>query len=787
MATFLDILTTLPGMHTVLKMDDPNATTYGYNILQTGFCEYYGYKSDEAQRRLWFQASPSAVTGIDYQIESTLYNGNNGWMHYKENMAGFRGTTTSIVMIVRPQGYASHDYDNSGKATNRQTLWSYGLPSSSASARRIELYVQSDGRLGLLYMDKDSFHTRYVTNNFIIPEDKETMVVGTFEAGSIKLYVNQDPSIIATPTYEILSAIDGSTTPPDLSQWFSSITGDEGYTSDWLTIGGRYYKPNSSYNLYDAYTGFYTCIGITSDVITYSDFVSLNNAFYQYEEDITTTYQTRVTSFGAVNQYKCDDIAGPIVDSSNGLDFPDHASITHGNLPLLASQPTGTSLEFDGTGSTTTASDLSFSGADPRSFCFWIKPGTVTGTECIMVSGSGATDSYFAICLTNGVLELIPWGSAISSGASLTLNETHFCVVTYDGANLRFYVDGVLVDTTYKILNTTASPLTLGGTTVGGLDYFTGLIDDVTVFDYALSDGHVTVLYDAGIQEPDPSSSYTTTVAGVVRAGELQDPVKRKIIGVSWASIYQGSQLGTHEYEVLGETYSDETTGNYILDVSPYTNEVMVIAQDDYGDAYKTFTTIQVDDVIHPQDGFENGYVYVCTVAGVTDGTLEPAWWDTDHAQTTQQLGSASFAVRPYYRPLCHGPVKPLVTIVSNDAYKSAILSSTPILYLTFDLGDESDSSSAPKTVLVAGAPTWDEPQLVLNTGLSKAVRFTGSSYLTCDEIAPSLGSSYSIEFWMQTTSTASGYGEAIISCHNASSSYANVLRLVQDGNTVGV
>src|SRR5207244_13491338 len=66
----------------------------------------------------------------------------------------------------------------------------------------------------------------------------------------------------------------------------------------------------------------------------------------------------------------------------------------------------------------------------------------------------------------------------------LPLNAWSHLAVTYDGAALRFYVNGTQVGSksqTGNIISSTG-PLRIGGDSVWG-EYFTGLIDEVRVYD----------------------------------------------------------------------------------------------------------------------------------------------------------------------------------------------------------------------------------------------------------------------------------------------------------------
>ncbi len=79
------------------------------------------------------------------------------------------------------------------------------------------------------------------------------------------------------------------------------------------------------------------------------------------------------------------------------------------------------------------------------------------------------------------------YNTAAGTGA-LALNAWSHLASTYDGKNLRFYLNGSQVST--KALTgsmpTTANPLRIGGNAVWG-EYFSGLIDEVRIYNRALS------------------------------------------------------------------------------------------------------------------------------------------------------------------------------------------------------------------------------------------------------------------------------------------------------------
>ena len=148
-----------------------------------------------------------------------------------------------------------------------------------------------------------------------------------------------------------------------------------------------------------------------------------------------------------------------------------------------------------------------------------------------------------------------------------------------------------------------------------------------------------------------PGNGNITTIQGTVT--EDGAPVARRVFAITQSLLEVAGSAET-KHAVLDSTLSDPTTGDYALDTSPYEEEVMVLAMDNFGQSWQPDTEYQVGDVIRPTQ-FQ-GYVYICTVAGTSDST-EPQWWfDTEN---NQAIGTAQFKAKPYTRPLAHGPLLP--------------------------------------------------------------------------------------------------------------------------------
>lgn len=154
-------------------------------------------------------------------------------------------------------------------------------------------------------------------------------------------------------------------------------------------------------------------------------------------------------------------------------------------------------------------------GSAPRTFTAWIQPLANTITDGLSVgsyvtTGNGnCTGKMFG--LARGVSPAAAggvnarqyfWGGCDDADTTkaLPMNEWHFTAVTFDGANVRQYVDAVLVATTPLTLDTAASSLYIGAET--GTDgttfnqHFAMDIDEVRIFNRALSASELAVVKD---------------------------------------------------------------------------------------------------------------------------------------------------------------------------------------------------------------------------------------------------------------------------------------------------
>ncbi len=166
-------------------------------------------------------------------------------------------------------------------------------------------------------------------------------------------------------------------------------------------------------------------------------------------------------------------------------------------------------ITFDGTGYVTVASpSLIPVGSSPYTLSAWIK---TTGTNGQGIIGWGdygtqsATNAFrlasYGDCNGGNGLDNYWWGNDVvgcaNNGTNLYDGTWHHVVTEYDGNARQIYIDGTLVtfDNPIPINVTRDDNITIGATYLGNSENFNGTIDNVRVYNRALSDPQIAALY----------------------------------------------------------------------------------------------------------------------------------------------------------------------------------------------------------------------------------------------------------------------------------------------------
>jgi hypothetical protein len=115
----------------------------------------------------------------------------------------------------------------------------------------------------------------------------------------------------------------------------------------------------------------------------------------------------------------------------------------------------------------------------------------------LIVPNNAASANQFRVT-TTGYLEVAKWGGGVvCTATTLPLSATtwYHCAFTYDGTNSALYVNGVACTLTGVTTPQTGTPSIVRVGSWGSGEYFNGQIDDVRIYNRALTQAEITQVY----------------------------------------------------------------------------------------------------------------------------------------------------------------------------------------------------------------------------------------------------------------------------------------------------
>jgi len=173
-------------------------------------------------------------------------------------------------------------------------------------------------------------------------------------------------------------------------------------------------------------------------------------------------------------------------------------------------------LNFDGVNDYIKFPDNSVENQEEITISAWINADSVSGMHTIATKWT----ENFLLRINSGDLEFFTFTTSQAGGKFDDFSSTgswNNIVATYDGSTMRVYVNGVDTGTTFSQTGTLGSggdDALIGARDVGSgiQDYFNGVIDEVAIFDIALTQDDVDSLYNSGTPTTDQQYPYSTTV-----------------------------------------------------------------------------------------------------------------------------------------------------------------------------------------------------------------------------------------------------------------------------------
>lgn len=144
-----------------------------------------------------------------------------------------------------------------------------------------------------------------------------------------------------------------------------------------------------------------------------------------------------------------------------------------------------------------------FVGNAPFSVEAWIDPTALDSAQHVIVAKPGTTSGWMFVINATNQLQLQRTDSGgVSDVVNYTLPDAnaHHVVGTYDGTTMRLYLDGALVASAVSARAIAANTgLFRIGSATDTTGFFSGLIDGLAIYDYALSNAQVARHHTTGI------------------------------------------------------------------------------------------------------------------------------------------------------------------------------------------------------------------------------------------------------------------------------------------------
>lgn len=200
--------------------------------------------------------------------------------------------------------------------------------------------------------------------------------------------------------------------------------------------------------------------------------------------------------------------------NNNGTD----TNVTYSTANGKFGQGAGFSSANSSAISVATTIDLP-TGNSPVSINLWFQTSTHDGVADVnLVSwGNNTNDQKTAVIIDTGDHVLFtPWGGQVQNlSKTVTDGLWHMATFTWDGTTGIVYVDGSSASSIgpipYVGLSTASGSFQIGGNMNGGVDYFNGNIDDVSIFSRALTAIDVSNLYSGNWSQPASGTIDVTT------------------------------------------------------------------------------------------------------------------------------------------------------------------------------------------------------------------------------------------------------------------------------------
>jgi len=397
-----------------------------------------------------------------------------------------------------------------------------------------------------------SWHLNESSGSTMVADMSGNLNLGTFGYNN---NVAQGKTVTSNSSanYPFSQAVDGS-----LSTYGATYSGNY-----WMMV-----DLGASYNI----SQIDLCKYSSQYPSSYNLQVSNSSNFSTYTTITTQTADTNTNSYFFVSPAVNARYVRVITTASQYIWFYEFRVWTvYANTPTFAAGKFGNCLSFNGTSNYVNLGDapsLNINGINPYTIEAWIRPdaaGVAASGPWIFSRYNASVAGAYGLRLSTGKVqayrEVSPYN--ITGNTTLLANNWYHVVTTYDGTYAHVYVNGV-EDRAPVALGTIANAgincmIGAGWSSNAPAGFFSGLIDEVKVYNRALSAGEIAIRYGSGT----PPIRHDYQDIRFTNASGTELPFWQESDSRFWVKVdsIPKTNTGTTLYEYFGNA-SATSTGN---------------------------------------------------------------------------------------------------------------------------------------------------------------------------------------------------------------------------------
>ena len=410
---------------------------------------------------------------------------------------------------------------------------------------------------------------RFQFLNFTTGSGKITVTAPTASLappGDYLLFLLNSSGVPSTGTFIRLSA-NGDVTPPTAPtnltatpssgqvalNWSASTDADGVTNYDVYRSTTPGFTPSASNRIAQPATTTFTDIGVTAGTYYYKVTADDSAGNVSAPSNEVTAVVPTGPLPGLVAAYGFDEGSGTTTQDKSGNN--NTGTVSNTTWAGASAGKFGNALSFNGTNAWVTVnSSSSLALTNGMTAEAWVNPSALGNAYRVVIFREQPGNEVYSLYADQAGSQF-PTGEVYVNGykdangnAILPLNTWTHLAETYDGSSVRLYVNGTLVSTTAAAgsLVSSSSPLRIGGNSIWG-EYFSGLIDEVRLYNRALSAGEIAQDMTTPISPTDtqaPSAPANLVATGALSSASLSWTASSDNVGVTRYDVYRSSTSG---------------------------------------------------------------------------------------------------------------------------------------------------------------------------------------------------------------------------------------------------